>query len=846
MATTLSTGALVHDLDRLIPHLDSPRGEVRQWAVSLLDWCWPEAERAVAEALKRLSDSDASVVDTALESLCHLAPRLRQVPAEDEVECLIPNLVKCTEPGDERVLRCLRYLAPDRLSEVLRRQLSRVSRRQLQGLTTMRQALLFAANQRDTAVLLKVVEVAFEHRGARLATHTDEMLGLVNTVVGLDEPRVAAPILRAVATEMAGDDPSPVHALTLLLLAGMLGLGIRENVALPDYRELVSSRPTVAVEWLEMALERLRRVGVETSGLRKLAGSGRWSPVLRALLEELEDFTEDPGSGQRLAAGVLIELERAREAGDIPPRMLPWATIVAASARLRIASHATPGNADASESVAELNGWWHAPAAGSDDDLLLAEIGNGRLPVAERMGLVCQLLRQLGWRPEGGAGSTEPERRERARQVGERLWTSTEAKDARVGLSLLAGLDVEAAFQFIERTLTSEDASDAPLSRAIESAGLRLDRCAEWVDALLSGTEEWQISRGLACLAEAPARASWVAPIAGRWEELARADLARLGSVALRLPAPEIREHAMDETAPHATRMNLTALLQSLLQGRDAEGPREYLEETRRGASDSVQRQGQWLELRCTGCGRLVFADVASVAVDVVLVRDSAGREGVIVGGKHACARCGVEDEMELTSDSRLEAMAYASREELDIVSIQIPRVQPSIRTPRLYLDCGFDPEFAPARRARSNRLLSLGRSEEAEAALGDDPSPAAEGMRARVALWRLDIDEAEARFQRARARAELEPTLDETLLEEFEHLRQGIRRAREAQEETSKQRVVASEAEGGAEDRSGASPRTRRHDESTKVSRTRGIRVGRNDPCPCGSGRKYKACCIK
>ncbi len=23
-----------------------------------------------------------------------------------------------------------------------------------------------------------------------------------------------------------------------------------------------------------------------------------------------------------------------------------------------------------------------------------------------------------------------------------------------------------------------------------------------------------------------------------------------------------------------------------------------------------------------------------------------------------------------------------------------------------------------------------------------------------------------------------------------------------------------------------------------------RGPKVGRNDPCPCGSGRKYKACC--
>jgi hypothetical protein len=25
----------------------------------------------------------------------------------------------------------------------------------------------------------------------------------------------------------------------------------------------------------------------------------------------------------------------------------------------------------------------------------------------------------------------------------------------------------------------------------------------------------------------------------------------------------------------------------------------------------------------------------------------------------------------------------------------------------------------------------------------------------------------------------------------------------------------------------------------------TRGPRVGRNDPCPCGSGRKYKRCCL-
>ncbi|MFN7843104.1 MAG: SEC-C metal-binding domain-containing protein [Pirellula sp.] len=27
---------------------------------------------------------------------------------------------------------------------------------------------------------------------------------------------------------------------------------------------------------------------------------------------------------------------------------------------------------------------------------------------------------------------------------------------------------------------------------------------------------------------------------------------------------------------------------------------------------------------------------------------------------------------------------------------------------------------------------------------------------------------------------------------------------------------------------------------------RNRGSRVGRNDPCPCGSGKKYKNCCMR
>lgn len=36
------------------------------------------------------------------------------------------------------------------------------------------------------------------------------------------------------------------------------------------------------------------------------------------------------------------------------------------------------------------------------------------------------------------------------------------------------------------------------------------------------------------------------------------------------------------------------------------------------------------------------------------------------------------------------------------------------------------------------------------------------------------------------------------------------------------------------------------RHVEQTTAARVVGAKVGRNDPCPCGSGRKYKVCCLR
>ena len=33
---------------------------------------------------------------------------------------------------------------------------------------------------------------------------------------------------------------------------------------------------------------------------------------------------------------------------------------------------------------------------------------------------------------------------------------------------------------------------------------------------------------------------------------------------------------------------------------------------------------------------------------------------------------------------------------------------------------------------------------------------------------------------------------------------------------------------------------------QKVETIRNRGEKVGRNDPCPCGSGKKYKACCLR
>ena len=53
---------------------------------------------------------------------------------------------------------------------------------------------------------------------------------------------------------------------------------------------------------------------------------------------------------------------------------------------------------------------------------------------------------------------------------------------------------------------------------------------------------------------------------------------------------------------------------------------------------------------------------------------------------------------------------------------------------------------------------------------------------------------------------------------------------ARDRQEQIKKMQAALSQIEARPE---------------TMVTQVRRVKIGRNDPCPCGSGRKFKKCCI-
>jgi len=88
--------------------------------------------------------------------------------------------------------------------------------------------------------------------------------------------------------------------------------------------------------------------------------------------------------------------------------------------------------------------------------------------------------------------------------------------------------------------------------------------------------------------------------------------------------------------------------------------------------------------------------------------------------------------------------------------------------------------------------------------------------------------------FQGRWVKSEPEPRTSQPVLRAFKPDAQGPRPA------------PVAEPEGGARP-GGSGPRSARiRRRPSRPTRVAGVKVGRNDPCPCGSGKKYKKCCGK
>src|SRR5205814_1539487 len=74
--------------------------------------------------------------------------------------------------------------------------------------------------------------------------------------------------------------------------------------------------------------------------------------------------------------------------------------------------------------------------------------------------------------------------------------------------------------------------------------------------------------------------------------------------------------------------------------------------------------------------------------------------------------------------------------------------------------------------------------------------------------------------------------------------MRVQVQRADATAEETARlQRMLAQRAKQAQEGRANQEGKLDRESAPKQAAKREGPRVGRNDPCPCGSGKKYKKC---
>lgn len=808
----LFAGAPYHDLGVLRAALRGPTLEARIWAAAMLPWDPNRSEDAAALAVEALNDLSLDVRETALTALVSLAPRLVRALSAEHQEVLLAHLDQRVPPGDPRAILIARYVFPDRGAQLLRGHLQRARRSGGLRPSLLEESVHWSLDQVDGELLCAALDT-LPHFASLGDEHFELATLLASAAMALDEGGAARPLLAAVTEGLAAEEPMPVYAAILLLLINHLGLGATEQPDPSGLREMIAPRPKFVRRWLGTALDRLGQAGVEVRGLRKQATDGRWAPVLRALLEDIDDLIDDAPAGSRLAAALMEELEERRIAGSLPPAMMPWACLLAAAARLRML-RVNGGAADLPQPRPRLD--WDAEL-----DPVLDALSQPRMSRTERQGLVVRALRLAGLPATEQAGDARAI--ERIRQCAELIESDGNSDLARAALLLRAGIGDERGLNAVRSILRAPAADPTELEAAQEAVGMRLDLLGATVEELFGAAEPWQLARALGVLAQTPTYQGLAEPLAERWQELVRVDMPALLAVAFRVPDARIAALLREEAGSVSTRATHHALLVSAVSG----AAEDELEELRLllGQAEQLAAGAQLsLEMSCVACGRIASFPVSHVLFDPPRLESSAGREGMLPGPELTCPHCAAQDEMQLLPSAALRALSESDRIELRQVELSDAQGE-AIKTVRSFLDAGFDPDSAASARSRSRRLYALGRVDAALRALDGDEDAEAELIRAMMYLDRSKPEQAKQAIERARAR--MTPQTDPALAAQADELETGLRTVMQVLDPD------AADLQDEPETKLAGAP-------SRRETRPR-----RNDPCPCGSGRKYKQCCL-
>ncbi len=818
--STLLDGSCPHDLSVLRARAADEVAEARLWAASLLMWERTRCEAAAELAIELLEDDDQRVQRAALRSLSELAPRLT-APLDDAlIGRLADHVARRARVGHEGALTTLRWLAPERVNDALSEHLRRSDQAGAGGLSeALAEALLWALESGDASILGPACERLLGEGGRGAPEAVDVIPSLMNAVVELDFAPAAA-ILVSVGHQRFGDAEPPVtHWFALVLIAGFLGLAEDREIEAPDLRELGQPRPATATNWLTPALRHLGAAGVEVEGLQERAAAGQWVPVLRALLEDLDDVIEDPPPRAELPAALLRALAALQRSGSVPPIMMPWAALVAAGSRLRLSpERRRRARAPRPDPLPR----WDASL-----DTVLVALGSDHLSPGDREELALRALRLAGHLSEAGSARPAEDAEAAIREAAGKLWTDGDLSKAHAGLLLLVACGDERGIGFVRSTLDAEEVDAPRLVRACRAVGFRFEEFAQQIEELLTGDQEWRRARALRVLAASPTRDAWAERLAGDWERCAAADMESLVALVQRLPHAGICERMIAECVPRTPRTAANALALAALVGADAEVMERLRKVVRTGTKSGEQGElpDGWLELRCSACGRISAAPVDRVAVDPELVQSTNGSAGVLPGSSIRCPCCDAVDELAPLVSSAMALVAERDRPGLRPAQLRAADGS-AFTSVRAFLAEGYDADLPAARMLKARRLLALGRIGDAWSELEGLRAAESDLIRALAHLEDRDCQRALDAVTSARARMKLEIEANPALESEAQQLEEAANAMLEIRMRDKRSREIAQ-----AQAVPLAAP---------------GVRAPkRNDPCPCGSGRKYKHCCL-